>query len=459
MNTISAPLPDWAVTIENLLLKGDYELALVKLDEAKVTSTLEKRIMLHQRALLSIYLNDLENAKTALLTAERHCGENIAILRDLACVYYQTGEIHQWRNTLLELTERLANFGSKLSPTTWIKTTVTLAKFKEEDGAIAEAAQNYVAALERARAYRLESLEHLVLIQLLRIESLYSRGPQLGQWYRELLVLPASHLTFDLLVEREHTLMLAEIDLVGSQHAWTRVERLLANPRTSLPDRRLLLSDFLAETFLRGQQPKPEVSERARNVLLDGDAFEREIGLLLFPDPLGQKAVERLQVAAAEMSWACYLRLITIHHQIAPTSECRQELTNKLSVLLSTLTPTSRFYWMKRVQNRVFSDQLSLEFHPEQRWVRFQGKTLDLSKKRTLCAVLRLVSTQKCMDVDQLIRHLWQAEFSPEHLHRLRMAVHRLNQLLFELSAIPRVLEMSAEQVAIKASIAIEAVG
>jgi CHAD domain-containing protein len=70
-----------------------------------------------------------------------------------------------------------------------------------------------------------------------------------------------------------------------------------------------------------------------------------------------------------------------------------------------------------------------------------------------------LVCTEKQVDVDTLIKKLWQADFSPEHLHRLRMAVHRLNHLLFELSAVPRVIEMSADQVAVKASIEIQAVG
>lgn len=451
--------PLWAEEVDGILLSGFYQKALELLDRVKTDTLVEKRIMLHQRAQVSIHLGDLENAKTALLTAERHCGENIGCLRDLACVYYQTGEIHQWRNTLNELQERMVVVGERLSPTTWIQTTITLAKFKEEDGALAEAASQYQECYALAESRGLKSLRLLALIQLLRLESLYVRGPQLGVWYRELLTLENEQLSFDLWVEREHTLMLAEMDLVGHQHAWARVSRLLAQERTSAPDRRLLLSDFVGESLIRGFPLTQQVKEFSLQLLTDGDAFEREIAALLAPQSTTLDHIHRLQLAAAEMSWACYLRLITLHHQVTPLETTRQELANKLSVLLSTLTPTSRFYWMKRIQARVFTDQMSLQFHPEQRWVRFQGKTLDLSKKRTLCAVLNLVSSQKRMSVDDLIRSLWQAEFSPEHLHRLRMAVHRLNQLLFDLSAIPRVLEMSAEQVGIKASIEIQAVG
>jgi hypothetical protein len=446
-------------SVEALLLDGQYQAALDLLDSMNPQSSVEKRIMLHQRAQISIYLGDLENAKTALLTAERYCGENIAVLRDLACVYYQTGEIHQWRNSLAELSERMERLGLMLKPATWIQTMVTIAKFREEDGAIAEAAQNYQAAYDKACEHELSDLRHLALIQLLRIESLYSRGPQLGQLYRQLLVLAAPSLSFDLLVEREHTLMLAEIDLVGPRSAWTRVSRLLQNPKTSNPDRRLLIADFLAESLIRGHTPSDEARELATRLLLDGDAFEREVALSIEHGQNPLTHLERLQLAASEMSWACYLRLITLHHEINADTKCREELANKLSVLLSTLTPTSRFFWMKRVQTKVFSDQMSLQFHPQQRWVKFQGKTLDLSKKRTLCAVLNLVCTEKQVDVDTLIKKLWQADFSPEHLHRLRMAVHRLNHLLFELSAVPRVIEMSADQVAVKASIEIQAVG
>ncbi len=455
----SVVVPAWAKKVDAFLLNGEYQAALDVLDSIEGDTLVERRIMLHQRAQVSIYMGDLENAKTALLTAERHCGENVAVLRDLACVYYQTGEIHQWRNTLSELSERMARLEGNLSETTWIQTTVTLAKFREEDGAIAEAAQSYQAAFERASRLQHSPLRHLTLIQLLRIESLYSRGAKLGHLYRELLVLAAPDMSFDLLIEREHTLMLAEIDLVGPQSAWARVSRLLQNSKTSLPDKRLLIADFVAESLIRGQVLLPEIRQAALDLLVDGDAFEREIGVMLDSNQTAASNLERLQMAAAEMSWACYLRLITLHHQMTTEERCREELANKLSVLLSTLSPTSRFFWMKRVQAKVFADQMSLKFHPEQRWVKFQGKMLDLSKKRTLCAVFNLISAQKRMDVDSLIRHLWQADFSPEHLHRLRMAVHRLNQLLFDLSAIPRVIEMSADQVSVKSSIDIEAVG
>ena len=451
--------PVWAQKVDALLLAGEYPVALEILDTIEGQTLVERRIMLHQRAQISIYMGDLDSAKTALLTAERHCGENVAVLRDLACVYYQTGEIHQWRNTLSELSERMARLDGSLSDTTWIQTTVTLAKFKEEDGALAEAAQSYQAAYDRACRLDSSPLRHLTLIQLLRIEALYSRGPQLGQLYRHLLVLAAPDMSFDLLIEREHTLMLAEIDLVGPQSAWARVSRLLQNKKTCGPDRRLLIADFVAESLIRGQVLIPEAHSLATSLLGDGDAFEREIGLMLDPSQTPAANLERLQLAAAEMSWSCYLRLITLHHQMTAAAACREELANKLSVLLSTLSPTSRFFWMKRIQAKIFTDHMNLQFHPEQRWVKFQGKILDLSKKRTLCAVMNLVSAQKRIDVDSLIKQLWQAEFSPEHLHRLRMAVHRLNQLLFDLSSIPRVFEMSADEVAVKASIDIEAVG
>ncbi|MGE0763839.1 MAG: hypothetical protein AB7N80_11225 [Bdellovibrionales bacterium] len=418
----------------------------------------EQRIMLHLRAQAQILAGDLEGAKSNLLLAERYYGEHVGLLAELTCLYYQTGEIHQWRQCVLRLQARLAAIENQLSVSSWARTKITLGKFLEEDGRVAEAMQAYHQSYLRCKQTADADLTHLSLIQLLRLEALFSRGPELGQWYRELLAQPPLNLTFDLMVEREHTLLLTEIELIGPQHAWSRLQALWADPRTQPPDRRLLLADYLAEAASRGFNTHPSAQEMLPH-LLCGDAFEREVAALINRPADSNENMARLNQAAPELSWASHLRLLTLHHQLAQDPKCQAELANKLSILLSTLSPSSRFYWMKRIQSRVFNDDLSFEFNRHTRTVYFQGKALDMSKRRTLCAVFEKLCAEREIDVDDLIRHLWQSGFSPEHLHRLRMTVHRLNQILFELSSIQRVIEMTADRVSLKGAIRIQAVG
>lgn len=449
----------WQEQAESLLLAGHPSELLTYLDQIQVKDSLvDQRIMFHLRAQAQIYLGDLEGAKSNLLVAERHCGEHIAILRELACVYYQTGEIHQWRQSVLRLQARLAQVEGKLSLKTWAQTKITLGKFLEEDGRIAEAVEAYHQAYLRTKQMGHSQATHLALIQLLRLEALFSRGPELGQWYRELIAQPPPQLTFDLLVEREHTLMLTEIELVGPQHAWARVQALCHNPKTTAPDRRLLIADYIAETASRGFELNADVRGMLPE-LKAGDAFEQEVFALIESPDETARHLARLNQTATELSWASYLRLLTLHHQLAKDPDCQTELANKLGVLLSTLSPSSRFYWMKRIQKAVFHDDFNFEFDRLNRTISFQGKKLDLNKRRTLCAVFDKLCSESPIDVDELIKHLWQSTFSPEHLHRLRMTVHRLNQLLFELSSIQRVIEMTADKVCLKNSIRIQAVG
>ncbi len=447
---------NWAQQAETLLLNGQAAELLHWLDELQIGDNfLEQRIMFHLRAQAQIYLGDLEGAKSNLLRAEKYCGEHISVLRDLACLYYQTGEIHQWRQSVRLLQQRLTEVEFKLSLVTWVQTHVTLGKFLEEDGRIAEAVEAFHKAYLRSREQQAAELAHLALIQLLRLEALFSRGPQLGQWYRELIAGPSHSMTFDLRLEREHTLMLTEIELVGPQHAWNRVLALCQDKKTSAPDRRLLLADYFSETLSRGLE-LPENATAYASELFEGDAFEREVAHLL-TSPSDNHA-QRINAAAAELSWASYLRLLTVHHQLAQGSSLQTELANKLSVLLSSLTPSSRYYWMKRIQSRVFNNDLNFEYNRLHRSIVFQGKLLDLGKRRTLSAVFDKLSIEREIEVEALIRHLWQSEFTPEHLHRLRMTVHRLNQLLFELSAIPRVIEMTSDRVSLKGSVRVQAV-
>lgn len=441
-----------------LILGGNFSTALEEIEKFQPENLHERRIMLHRKAQALIHLGDLESAKSSLLMAQKHCGENIAILIDLAMLYYQTGEVFQWRSAVADLRARYHAVETRLSPKTKIQTLIAIGKFLEEDGHLSEAARHFGDAVYFAQHSHQLNLRIFGLIQQIRVEALYIRSPELADLYKQLLTSDARGLSWDLSVEREHTLMLAELELIGPIHSWSRVQLLLDDGRLSVADRRLIITDYVAECLLR-QIPLSEEIRSACLALTSGDAFETEIQSLL---KLGESSflqLQRLNTLAVETSWASHLRLLTIHHQCSTDPQLKAELASKLALLLGTLDPYSRQHWMRRIQREVFTDELKIQVNRQSRQVLFQSKELDLSRKRTLFSLLTLLCEKREAAVDDLIRWIWNSDFSPEHLHRLRMSVHRLNQLIFELSAIPRAFEMTSERIGIRPSLTIEAVG
>lgn len=449
---------DWTLACETSLLAGDFAKAQEILDAVSWPEEIsQQRIMLHLRSQIQIQLGDLDGAKSNLLRAERYFGENVAVLRDLACVYYQTGEMVQWLQYVEQLKGRLALHRDRLSAQTKVQCKVTLGKFLEELGRVAEASDLYHEAEQSAEAEGRSDLVRLALIQRLRVEALFTRGPDLSRLYTWLLAIPKDEITFDLYVEREHSLMLAEIELIGPQHGWLRVAALMSHSQLTDADQRLLVSDFLMEAMTK-HLPVTEEALALAPLLEDGDAYEREIGEISRQQQTKTGDLARLNTLIPELSWGCYLRLLTLHHQTCEGANLKTEIARKLALILGDLPPSSRFYWMRRVQPQVLTLESKLLFDVRHHVVSYQGKQLDLSKKRTLCGLLEQLSISPSLDVDTLIRRLWQSEFSPEHLHRLRMSARRLNELLFELSAIPRVIEMTSDRVSVKGSVSVTAV-
>jgi hypothetical protein len=79
-----------------------------------------------------------------------------------------------------------------------------------------------------------------------------------------------------------------------------------------------------------------------------------------------------------------------------------------------------------------------------------QGKSVDLCKKKIGQQILTILMKNPTLSVDQFIHHLWQTSFTPEHYHRLRMSIHRLNSLIHEASGIGKVIEVDSQEVRLR---------
>jgi DNA-binding response OmpR family regulator len=141
---------------------------------------------------------------------------------------------------------------------------------------------------------------------------------------------------------------------------------------------------------------------------------------------------------------------LCIAANLEQNSGVRQELHRKIQLIIRALDPRSQELWTNRLKQALQTQEIRIDFSARNRSVNIQGKILDLSKKKIGLQLLEKLVSKPSLTVDEAIQLLWQSEFSPEHYHRLRMSVHRLNTLIHETAGFGKVVEVDSQNVRLR---------
>lgn len=454
MTSFSPLFSEQFLQCKKLLADGLSQQALDQFQKLKASSLQEHRAILHMSGYCKLYLGDLEGAKSDYLRALKNFGDYIGIWRDLACLYYQSGEIYQWRQTYNKVDNLLKDLKYILSPSTKTRTSLILAKFQEEEGLCAPALEWYKEAVSDARESGDKSLYLRSLTQLIRSQAFLSANDGLGELYTELITLQPKDLYHDLSMEIEHSLMLAEMLLIGPNHAWTRVQHVIHNGKAIEADKRLILYDYLEESLLRGSLISEEATAWV-SLHSSNEPFESYIGDLI-SNP-SQLSIQDLNTKASQFSKAGLIRLLSLHISMEKQESKKAEYKRKLELITQSLDGSSRYFWTQRLRQAVNCEKKPiLSFSPSKRSLDFEGKQLNLARKKGMLTLVEALAQHQQVSVDELIQNIWEAQYSPEHLHRLRMTVHRLNQDIFDLTSLPKVLEMNGQCVSVNPEVFLE---
>lgn len=332
--------------IERLIARKKIGMALERLDECVPTSSTEKRIMLHVLGKAHSEMNDLEQAKKHFINA-LSLGENLRIWRDLSCLYYQTGDLSLWRQTYRKMKDRFEKFAPKVSAQLRFECQIILAKFLEEEGDVGGALMFYQDALKVAHALDVRDMYYSCLPQLVRIKSMFGSLEGLPELYAELITLTDNDFdgadNFDL----QHSLMLAEVALFGTDSARERVESTLHSPLLKPEDKRILLYDFIEELLLH-KKPVPESLQEFAGLFHDRDHFEEEIHKFAFAPESGPILPIRPHLAG-DLSWTCYLRLLILQQRTSKPGHTVPDLEHTLELLIGSFDPPTRDLWHHRL--------------------------------------------------------------------------------------------------------------
>jgi tetratricopeptide (TPR) repeat protein len=427
-----------------LLLDGQIDRADQALLLVEPKTSAEKRMTAHYTALVAFARGNIQSAKEQLIKAQRDFGDNVNLFRDLAVCYYHQQDMLQFRACLDQLERTLVEQEGKLSPRTSLECELMLGKFLEEEARLAPALIFYEKALLRTQ----NTHQRLrVLLQKARWLALYEPASELSDLYRELISVPTDDITQDMGIEFEHSLMLIELRLIGSDHAWQRCLKLKSE--VAEIDRRLMVFDFIEGCFSQ-DLPIPPLVLTMINQFKSFDPYEEYLKKLVQGQLEPQQKIQELNRLSAKLPWASYLRLLCLTANMEAQVSSKQELNRKIHLIIRGLDQKTQLLWNSRLKQALQSPEIRIEFCSRTRAVTIQGKTVDLSKKKVGQQILAILMKSPALTVDQFINHLWQTSFSPEHYHRLRMSIHRLNSLMNECSGLGKIIEVDSQEVRLR---------
>lgn len=430
--------------IRSLIHNSKFDEARQTLKSVLATTPAERRAKGHLMAIVTFREGKIAQAYEELQAVLDQYGENVNLMRDILTCQYHLQDMQGFRSGLARLEILLLENEHQLSARSLLECELMVGKFLEEEARLAPAAVFYDRALTRSNdpMHRLRTL-----IQKARWHALYEPLPELSNYYRELISFPREKLSIDMSMELEHSLMLIELRLVGSDHAWQRIERVAG--RVTEIDQRLLIFDFIEGVLGLDVEPPKAVLQRAAE-FTDLDPFEEFIKKFVFNSFDQQGLLQELTALSSKLPWSSYLRLLCLAANREDMPSVKSELHRKIQLILRALDPRSQALWTQRLKQSLQTPEIRMDFSSRNRSITIQGKVVDLSKKKIGLLLLERLVVKNTMTVDEAIELLWQSSFSPEHYHRLRMSIHRLNTLIHETAGLGKVIEVDAQTVRLR---------
>jgi len=426
------------------IMEGQLEKAQSLLSAAACDQVADHRRLCHYKALLEFYRGNLAGARDLMRQTLAKCGPNVNLERDLIVCLYHLQDMSGVREGLNKLELTLVEEENKLSNRSLFEGELMLGKFWEEEGRLAPAILFYEKALRRAQS---TDQKLRATLQKARWLALYDPRNELSHLYRELISAPMDSLSQDAKVELQHSLMLIELRLIGSDHAWQRLEKVL--PAIGALDQRLLVFDYVEGALAQDLVLHPQAKATAER-FEELHPYEQFLKSLLREPSAAADQIQKLANLPAQMSWSSYLRLLCLVANAETTASVKKELHRKIQLIICGLDNRSQEIWGHRLKQALSAAAIKIELSMHARTITVQGKTMDLSKKKIGLQLLNGLIGKTHLTVDQAIALLWECDFSPEHYHRLRMGAHRLNALINEQAGVGKILEVDSQAVRLR---------
>jgi hypothetical protein len=296
-----------------------------------------------------------------------------------------------------------------------------------------------------ARFYR-------VMSQAIRVMSTFRMSGTLATTYQRMMSVGVSTINLRASIDVQHALLLSELTLMGPQNAGSRLLALLRTDSMSLYDKQLVYFDFLEECLVQGFSISEKLIPFA-TLFKEMNGFEQEIYKLVIKKDVTVN-FEKLVELSQTIPLASYIRILGAYLTKTKDADTAAELRNQLKIITSSLSVDSQNLWLARYNTQLApATKTELVYDVTKKIFCFGNKVESLSRREAFATLIELLSQSRDVDTEKVIASIWNVSFDQSYYRSLRMTVHRLNKMIFELTGIPKVIEINKQTVSIKGDI------
>lgn len=417
----------------SLLRQKKFEDAQNALASITAQTSAEQRHLSHYKAQLNLGYGDFTLALEQLKSTEDNYGSHLSLSVDIACCYYRLGKTLLWQQSVRKIQEDFLKLQHQLSFSTSYYTQLHIAKFTEELGDVSSALNFYENIMNHPEWSELSPEGIVTLSNLLRLSVSYGQEQEIKKYFSLLSQMTVKDITRHQFLELQHSLILAEQMLVGSQKIIHRWQTLLQDSTIPASEKNFIGVDIAEQILILNHGPQPEFEKFFKD-LQGHDQYEKFILNLFKKEPhLDSFLAHHFNEWPLSSQLRVLVLLIQRHHQMSTIS--LQELQKLWNTLLTGLSGPSQKMWQFRLQLALNSLK-SISTNRNEIQVNEVAKEislgswgqLNLKKKDLSFQLMKLLVEHATLTPEQMIQHLWGQTWTPEAYERLRILVHRLNQ-------------------------------
>ncbi len=451
-----AKMSNQATDIKNeafrLAERGQHLKALKLIGGYKAQSLVEERILAHSQAEVAMIQGNMQQALDLLLAAKEKYGEHVALLTDIAICYYSLNEFKKWKFAFADLKKAYAEHKDFLIFERRAMAELNLAKFYEEDGEVAIAAQMYMTLIRQMEERQDIARFYRIMSQALRVMSTFHMSGNLANTYQLMITIGKAQINLYASIDVQHALLLSELALTGPQNAAARLLEVLRTDKVSLYDKQLIYFDFLEESLLQGF-PVSEKLIPFASLFKELNGFEKEVFKLAIKKDYAVDFENLIQLSQT-LPLSCYIRVLGAYIAKTKDEATAVELRNQMKLVTSSLSAESQNHWINRYQKLLkVSAATVLNYNTDAKLLTFGNKAETLARREAFGVLIELLSRSPEVDTEKAIACIWNVSFDPTYYKSLRMTVLRLNKLIFAMIGVPKVLEINKTKITLTGGI------
>lgn len=374
-------------------------------------------------------------------------GSHVLLLCDIVACYMILGRTHEGLAATATLQTELNIASKNLSNSTLCRCHVFIGKLLEEQAQLTDAMTSYQKGLSYADQD--QPLKNLAEAQILRLSAFCDQNNIFEKLY--LTCTRSNPESKNLSIELEHALVLSETKFVGLQSGLARISHILDNGNLLDTDNRLLVIDFVELLLLNNIEHTSFVKKYSHLIDINSlDKFE-ELVWQSATNSNFKLTLNELNIAAKETSLLSLIKL----HLIALNFSDKKDATEiliKLNQILEKLPNKVEKILRKKNKTKTKSNE-KLAFTHKENFLEFNKIQVKIKKDGQLIHILKKLSLVKTISTDHFIKEIFNIEYNEYSFDRARKSIERINDLLFKLTSIEKIISISKNKITLNTEI------